>query len=49
LTYSKFIHAIVPEGGPRPGGIARIAPAQVLARIAPYLSRRKAAPENSTI
>jgi len=41
LTYSKFIHAIVPEGGPRPGGMAGIAPAQVLARIAPYLSRRK--------
>jgi heptosyltransferase-2 len=42
LTYSKFIHAIVPEGGPSPGGMARIAPAQVLERIAPYLSRRKA-------
>jgi heptosyltransferase-2 len=42
LTYSKFIHAIVPEGGPSPGGMARIAPAQVLEQIAPYLSRRKA-------
>ncbi|MBO0718695.1 MAG: glycosyltransferase family 9 protein, partial [Rhizobiales bacterium] len=42
LTYSKFIHAIVPEGGPAPGGMARIAPAQVLERLAPYLSRRKA-------
>lgn len=42
LTYSKFIHAIVPEGGPCPGGMARIAPEQVLERIAPYLSRRKA-------
>jgi heptosyltransferase-2 len=41
LTYSKFIHAIVPEGGPSPGGMARIAPAQVLERIGPYLSRRK--------
>jgi lipopolysaccharide heptosyltransferase II len=41
LTYSKFIHAIVPDGGPCPGGMARIAPAQVLERIAPYLSRRK--------
>jgi heptosyltransferase II len=38
LTYSKFIHAIVPAGGPCPGGMARIAPAQVLERIAPYLS-----------
>ena len=42
LTYSKFIHAIVPEGGPCPGGMARIAPEQVLERIAPYLARRKA-------
>jgi heptosyltransferase II len=42
LTYSRFIHAIVPEGGPCPGGMARIAPAQVLERLAPYLSRRKA-------
>jgi heptosyltransferase II len=42
LTYSKFIHAIVPEGGPCPGGMARIAPAQVLEEIAPYMSRRKA-------
>ena len=42
LSYSKFIRAIVPEGGPSPGGMARIAPAQVLERVAPYLSRRKA-------
>jgi heptosyltransferase-2 len=42
LTYSKFIHAIVPDGGPAPGGMARITPAQVIERIAPYLSRRKA-------
>jgi hypothetical protein len=41
LTYSKFIRAIVPEGGPCPGGMARIAPAQVLERLAPYLTRRK--------
>jgi heptosyltransferase-2 len=39
LTYSKFIHAIVPEGGPCSGGMARIAPAQVLERIAPYLTQ----------
>ena len=44
LTYSKFIHAIVPEGGPSPGGMARIAPAQVLERIAPSLLRRKMQP-----
>lgn len=44
LTYSKFIHAIVPEGGPCPGGMAMIAPAQVLERIVPYLSRRKVNP-----
>ncbi len=42
LTYSKFIHAIVPDDGPSPGGMARIAPSNVLERIAPYLSRRKA-------
>ncbi len=42
LTYSKFIHAVAPSGGPCPGGMARIAPGQVLERIAPYLSRRKA-------
>jgi Glycosyltransferase family 9 (heptosyltransferase) len=42
LTYSKFIRAIMPEGGPCPGGMARIAPSQVLERLAPYLSRRKA-------
>jgi hypothetical protein len=41
LTYSKFIRAIVPKGGPAPGGMARIAPAQVLERVAPYLARRK--------
>jgi heptosyltransferase-2 len=41
LTYSKFIRAIVPEGGPCPG-MARIASAQVLERLAPYLTRRKA-------
>ncbi len=41
LTYSKFIHAIVPAGGPCPGGMARIAPAQVLERIAPHLSVRR--------
>lgn len=41
LTYSKFIRAIMPEGGPCPGGMARIAPTQVLERLAPYLSRRK--------
>ena len=45
LTYSKFIHAIVPDGGPSPDGMARIAPEEVLAQIGPYLSRRKASPE----
>jgi heptosyltransferase-2 len=41
LTYSKFIHAIVPDGGASPGGMRRISPAAVLARIAPYLSPRR--------
>jgi heptosyltransferase II len=41
LRYSRFIHAIEPEGGwKRPGGMARIDPAQVLARIEPYLASR---------
>ena len=38
LRYSKFIHAIEPPGGQSPDGMSRIAPAQVLARIEPYLS-----------
>jgi heptosyltransferase-2 len=42
LSYSKFIHAIVPEGGPAPGGMALISPAQTLAAIAPYLTIEKA-------
>jgi heptosyltransferase-2 len=37
LNYSKFIHPIVPEGGPSPGGMGRITPAQVIERIGPYL------------
>jgi hypothetical protein len=41
LAYSKFLHAIEPDGGPCPGGMALIAPEAVLTRIAPYLSRRK--------
>jgi heptosyltransferase-2 len=39
LRYSRFIHAIEPEGGwKKPGGMARIQPEQVLARIEPYLA-----------
>jgi heptosyltransferase-2 len=38
LSYSKFIHAIVPDGGPSADGMRRIAPAQVLAAISPYLA-----------
>lgn len=41
LKYSKFIHPIVPDGGPVPDGMLRILPAQVLERIEPYLSRKK--------
>jgi ADP-heptose:LPS heptosyltransferase len=41
LKYSKFIHPIVPEGGPCPGGMKRIAPAAVLEQVAPLLSRVK--------
>jgi len=41
LRYSKFIHAIVPEGGRTQKGMQRILPAQALEDIKPYLSRRK--------
>ena len=41
LKYSKYIHPIVPDGGPAPGGMQRILPAQVLEQVLPYLSRRK--------
>ena len=30
LKYSKFIHAIVPDGGASPGGMTRIVPAHVV-------------------
>jgi len=42
LTYSKFIHAIEPPGGPNADGMRRILPAHVLKRVAPYLAREKA-------
>jgi heptosyltransferase-2 len=42
LKYSKFIHAIEPPDGPSADGMRRISPAQVLERVAPYLSLRKA-------
>ncbi|HEX4410598.1 MAG TPA: glycosyltransferase family 9 protein [Xanthobacteraceae bacterium] len=41
LTYSKFIHALVPDGGPAPGGMARLEPAQAIAAIEPYLVSTK--------
>lgn len=44
LTYSKFIHPIVPMGGPTRGGMQRILPAQVLAHIEPHLSFQKRGP-----
>jgi heptosyltransferase-2 len=42
LTYSKFIHALVPDGGPMPGGMALLAPEQAIVAITPYLARTKA-------
>ena len=42
LTYSKFIHALVPDRGPAPDGMQRISPAAVLEAVTPYLARRKA-------
>jgi heptosyltransferase-2 len=44
LTYSTFIHPIVPTGGPTRAGMQRILPAQVLAQIEPYLSFQKPRP-----
>jgi heptosyltransferase-2 len=41
LRYSKFIHAIVPEGGRTQKGMQSILPAQALADVKPYLSLRK--------
>jgi heptosyltransferase II len=41
LKYSKFIHPIVPEGGPSLGGMKQISPAAVLERVEPLLSRVK--------
>ncbi len=41
LSYSRFIHAIEPEGGQAADGMRRIAPDQVMRRIEPYLSATK--------
>jgi heptosyltransferase II len=41
LRYSKFIHAIVPDGGRTQKGMQRILPARVLEDVKPYLSPRK--------
>ena len=42
LGYSRFIHAIEPEGGQTADGMRRIAPDQVMRRIEPYLAVTKA-------
>jgi heptosyltransferase-2 len=41
LDYSRFIHAIEPEGGKSADGMQRITPVQVMARIEPYLAVSK--------
>jgi heptosyltransferase II len=41
LKYSKFIHPIVPDGGPSRDGMTRIKPEAVLEQIAPFLSQMK--------
>jgi ADP-heptose:LPS heptosyltransferase len=41
LRYSRFIHAIEPEGGPSADGMRRITPQQVMARLEPYLGAVK--------
>jgi heptosyltransferase-2 len=49
LTYSKFIHPILPDDGRQAlDGMRRISPAAVLARIAPHLDARKAGLTNGT-
>ncbi|HEY6254802.1 MAG TPA: glycosyltransferase family 9 protein [Xanthobacteraceae bacterium] len=49
LTYSRFIHAILPDDGRagEPDGMQRITPAAVLARIEPYLCAEPAVPPNA--
>ncbi|MEJ0076991.1 MAG: glycosyltransferase family 9 protein [Alphaproteobacteria bacterium] len=44
LSYSKYIHAIEPDGGPSADGMRRITPTQVMARIEPYLEVKPPAP-----
>jgi hypothetical protein len=48
LSYSRFIHAILPADGRAGvvGGMQRIAPAAVLARIEPYLCAEPAVERN---
>jgi heptosyltransferase-2 len=41
LSYSRFIHAIEPEGGQSADGMLRITPREVIARIEPYLGVSK--------
>ena len=45
LTYSKFIHAIVPDGVPSPGGMRRISPGQVLEHRALSVAQQNPAAE----
>jgi heptosyltransferase II len=44
LTYSRFIHAILPDdgGAPMPDRVERIAAGAVLVRIEPYLCAQSA-------
>jgi len=44
LSYSKYIHAIEPGGGPSPDGMSRITPTQVIERIEPYLEVKPPGP-----
>jgi len=39
LDYSRFIHAVVPDGGPARDGMKRILPAQVLEQVMPSLDQ----------
>ena len=40
LNYSKLIDPVAPDGGPSPGGMKRITPAQVLDRVLRRLAKQ---------
>jgi heptosyltransferase-2 len=49
LSYSRFIHPVLPDGGRAPDGMQRILPDRVLDQIAPILAGLGAASRSGTI